>query len=169
MLLLANLVPACASSSPTFLMMYSAYKLNKQGDYIQPWHTHFPDLEPVCCSMSSFNCCFLTYIQISQEAGQVVWYSHLFKNFPQNPVVVLFICLKIHQAVFHSSCSILYCHSAYFTYMQSTSWEMLGWKKHKLESRLSGEISITSLRWHHPYGRKWRRTKEPLDESERRE
>ena len=33
--------------------------------------------------MSSFNCCFLTCIQISQQAGQVVWYSHLFKNFPQ--------------------------------------------------------------------------------------
>ena len=34
-------------------------------------------LEPVCCSMSSSNCCFLTCIQISQEADQVVWYSHL--------------------------------------------------------------------------------------------
>ena len=33
--------------------------------------------------MSSSNCCFLTCIQISQEAGQVVWYSHLLKNFPQ--------------------------------------------------------------------------------------
>ena len=33
--------------------------------------------------MSSSNYCFLTCIQISQEAGQVVWYSHLFKNFPQ--------------------------------------------------------------------------------------
>ena len=43
----------------------------------------FPDLEPVCCSMSSSTCCFLTCIQIFQEAGQVVWYSHLFKNFPQ--------------------------------------------------------------------------------------
>ena len=43
----------------------------------------FPDLEPVCCSMSSSDCCFVTCIQISQEAGQVVWYSHLFKNFPQ--------------------------------------------------------------------------------------
>ena len=40
-------------------------------------------LEPVCCSVSSFNCCFLTCIQVSQEAGQVVWYSHLFQNFPQ--------------------------------------------------------------------------------------
>ena len=33
--------------------------------------------------MSSSNCCFLTYIQISQETGEVVWYSHLLKNFPQ--------------------------------------------------------------------------------------
>ena len=38
----------------------------------------------------------------------------------------------------------VYCHPAYLTYMQSTSWETLGWKKHKLESRLPGEISITS-------------------------
>ena len=38
----------------------------------------------------------------------------------------------------------VYCHPAYFTYMQSISWEMLGQKKHKLESRLPGEISITS-------------------------
>ena len=47
----------------------------------------FPDLEPVCCSMSSSNYCFLTCIQISQEAGRVVWYSHLFKNFPQFVVI----------------------------------------------------------------------------------
>ena len=44
-------------------------------------------MEPVCCSMSSSNCCFLTYIQISQEVGQVVWYSHLFQNFPQFIVI----------------------------------------------------------------------------------
>ena len=37
----AILIPACASSSPAFLMMYSAYKLNKQGDNIQPWDTPF--------------------------------------------------------------------------------------------------------------------------------
>ena len=47
----------------------------------------FPYLEPICCSMSSSNCCFLTCIQISQEAGQVAWYSHLFKIFPQFVVV----------------------------------------------------------------------------------
>ena len=38
----------------------------------------------------------------------------------------------------------VYCHLAYLTYMQSTSWETLGWMKHKLELRLPGEISITS-------------------------
>ena len=45
------------------------------------------NLEPVCCSTSSSNCCFLTCIQISQEAGQVVWYSHLFQNLPQFIVI----------------------------------------------------------------------------------
>ena len=48
----------------------------------------FSYLESVCCSMSSSNCCFLTCIPVSAEAGQVVWYSHLFKNFPQ--------CIVIH-------------------------------------------------------------------------
>ena len=47
----------------------------------------FPDLEPVCGFMFSSNCCFLTCIQISQEAGQVVWYSHFFQNFPQFVVI----------------------------------------------------------------------------------
>src|SRR5574337_1212306 len=47
----------------------------------------FSYLEPVCCSMSSSNCCFLTCIQTSQEAGQVVWYSHPFQNFPQFIVI----------------------------------------------------------------------------------
>ena len=62
----------------------------------------------------------------------------------------------------------VYCHLAYLTYMQSASWEMLGWMKHKLESRLLGEISITSDK-HHLYERTQKRTKEPLDESERTE
>ena len=47
----------------------------------------FPNLEPVHCSMSGSNCCFLTLIHISQEAGKVVWYSYLFKNFPQFVVI----------------------------------------------------------------------------------
>ena len=39
----------------------------------------------------------------------------------------------------------VYCHPAYLTYMQSTSGEMLDWKKHKLESRFLGEISIIDM------------------------
>ena len=46
----------------------------------------FSYLEPVC-SMSSSNCCFLTCIQVSQEAVQVLWYSHPFQNFPQIIVI----------------------------------------------------------------------------------
>ena len=45
---------------------------------------------------------------------------------------------------FKTGQKIVYCHPAYLTYMQSTSFEMLGWMKHKLESRLPEEISITS-------------------------
>ena len=47
----------------------------------------FPYLEPVCCFMSSSYCFFLTCIQVSQEAGQVVWDSHLFQDFPQFIVI----------------------------------------------------------------------------------
>ena len=47
----------------------------------------FSYLEPVCCCMSCSNCCFLTCKQVSQEAGQVVCYSHLFQNFPQFIVI----------------------------------------------------------------------------------
>ena len=64
----------------------------------------------------------------------------------------------------------VFCHPAYLTYMQSISWETRGWKKHKVESRLPGEISITSDMQMTPlYGRKWRGTKEHLDENERAE
>ena len=47
----------------------------------------FLNSAPVRCFMSSSNCGFLTCIQISQEAGQVVWYSHLSQNFPQFIVI----------------------------------------------------------------------------------
>ena len=47
----------------------------------------FPNLEPVHCSMSGSNCCFLTCIQVSQEAGKIVWYFYLFENFPQSAVI----------------------------------------------------------------------------------
>ena len=61
--------------------MYSAYKLTNEGDNIQPWHTPFPIWN------QSVAPCFLTCIQVFQEAGQVVWYSHLLQNFPQYIVI----------------------------------------------------------------------------------
>ena len=79
----AILIPACDSSSLTFHMMYSAQKLNKPGDNIQPWHTPFPIWNQFTVPCSGSNCYFTTCIQISQEAGKVVWYSNLLKNFPQ--------------------------------------------------------------------------------------
>ena len=88
----AILIPACASSSQAVFMMYSAFKLNKQGDNIQPWRTPFPIWNQ---SVSSSNCCFLTCKQISQEPGQVDWYSHLFQNFP-------FYCDTRSQRLWHS-------------------------------------------------------------------
>ena len=65
----------------------------------------------------------------------------------------------------------LYCHPAYLTFMQSTSYKMLGWMKHKLESRLPGEISITSDTQVIPplWQKAIRKAKESLDDSERGE
>ena len=61
----------------------------------------------------------------------------------------------------------VYCHPVYLSYMQSTSCEMPGWTKHKLESRLPGEISVTSdMQMTPPLWQKVKRTKKPLDESE---
>ena len=62
----------------------------------------------------------------------------------------------------------IYCHRTCLTYMQSTSYEMPGWMKHKLESRLPEEISITSdMQMTPPLWQKARGTREPLDEGER--
>ena len=83
----AILTPACASASPAFLMMYSAYKLNKQNDSIQSWHTPFP-----IWNQSVFPCPVL--IVASWPAyrflrRQVRWSGipHLLKNFPQFVVI----------------------------------------------------------------------------------
>ena len=77
----ADLIPACASSSLTFRIMYSAYKLNKQGDSIQPWHTPFQIWNqsvipcPVLTVASWPACRFLK--------RQVKWSGiPLFQNFP---------------------------------------------------------------------------------------
>ena len=73
------LIPACTSSSPAFLMMYSAYKLNKQGDNIQVWCIPFP-----IWNQSVVPCLVLTVAswqaKVSPEASKVVWYSQLFQT-----------------------------------------------------------------------------------------
>ena len=72
-----------SSSSPAFLLMYSAYKLNKQSANIQPWCTPFP-----IWNQSVVPCPVLTvaswhaYRFLKRQVRRV-WYSHLFQNFPQ--------------------------------------------------------------------------------------
>ena len=86
--LLATLIPAWASSSPAFHMMYSAYKLNRQGDNIQPWCTPFPIL-----NQSVVPCLVLTvaswpayrFCRRQERWSDIP--SHLFKNFPQFVVI----------------------------------------------------------------------------------
>ena len=86
MFLLTILIPAGASSSPAFHMMYSAYKLNKRVK-IYSLRYSFRSLEPVHWPMSGSSSCLLTCIQVSQEADDVVSHSHVFKNFPQFVVI----------------------------------------------------------------------------------
>ena len=79
--LLAVLIPVCASSSPAFHMMYSVYKLNKQGDNIQPWRTPFP-----VWNQSVVPCPVLLLLDLHTEfsGGRTgVWSSRLLKNLPQ--------------------------------------------------------------------------------------
>ena len=64
------LIPACDSSSPAFFMMHFARKFNEQVDYNTGVSYCFPSFERVRCSISSSNCCFLTHIHVSQEAGE---------------------------------------------------------------------------------------------------
>ena len=59
----------------------------------------------------------------------------------------------------------VYCHPAYFTSMQSTSWEMLGWVNHKLDPDFPEKYQQPqACRWNHSNGIKWKGTQEPLDE-----
>ena len=79
--LLAILIPPCASSSLAFHMMYCRVTVYSLDVFLyQFWNSPLFHVQV---------CCFLTCIQISQEAGKVIWYSHLLKNFPQ--LVVIYI------------------------------------------------------------------------------
>ena len=79
MFFLPILILAYNSSSPAFLMMLSAYRLNRHGNSI----FSFLNLAPINCSIQCSNCCFLTCTQASQETGKMICYSHFFKSFPQ--------------------------------------------------------------------------------------
>ena len=74
-LLLAVLIPVCASSNPAFHMMYSASKVTMYS------HILLSQLWASPLFMSGSNRCFLSCIQASQETGMMIWYSHVFKNF----------------------------------------------------------------------------------------
>ena len=73
----AMLIPAYASLSPAFHIFNFRWVKYARWHYTALMYC-FPNLESVCCSMSGSDCCFLTCIQLSQEAGHVVWYSRLF-------------------------------------------------------------------------------------------
>ena len=108
----------------------------------------FSYLELVCCSMSSSNCCFPTCIQVSQEVGQVLWYSHLFQNFPQFIVIHTVegfgIFNKAEIDIFlELSCSFddpsdvgnLISDSSAFSKISLNIWKSMGLSRHK---KLSG-------------------------------
>ena len=83
----AILIPACASSSPAFRMMYSAYKLIKQGDNTQPCCTPFPIWNQFVVPCPVLTVASWPAYRFFQEIGKLVWYSHLFQNIPQFTVI----------------------------------------------------------------------------------
>ena len=89
----------------------------------------FPNLEPVHCSMSGSNCCLLTCIQISQEAGEAIWYSHLFKNFPLFVVIHIvkgFSVVKEADVFLEFSCFFLWSNDCWqfdLLFLWEAIWE----------------------------------------------
>ena len=88
------LIPACASSSPEFCMILCIWVKYAGWQYTALTFS-FPNFEPVHWSLSGSNCYFLTCIQVSQETGKVVWYSHLFKNLAQFVVIHTVKCFNV--------------------------------------------------------------------------
>ena len=107
-LLLEILIPTCDLSSSAFCMMCSAYNLNKQGDHIQLWRTSFPVFLLMRCSMSSSNCCFLSYIFWIQVPYLIKDLKIIFFH----PVIVLLLtwwhCLKHWSFIFWCSISLIF-------------------------------------------------------------
>ena len=108
----AVLIPACKSSSSALHMMYSACKLNKHGANFslgiflsQIWTSSFFPYQVFC---------FLSCIQVSREACNVVWYSHLFKNIPQ---FVVIHTVKVFSRVNEAEVDVLFCWNSLAFYM----------------------------------------------------
>ena len=90
------LIPSCASSRPASHMMYTAHKENKQGDNIQSLSTPFSVWNQsvalhLVVTVASWP------VQISQQAGKVVWYSYLLKNFPPFVVITVKEFSKVNE------------------------------------------------------------------------
>ena len=86
MFLLAVLIPACDSSCLAFHMMYSAFKLNKQGDNMEPWHFPFPILNQSVVPSPGLTAASWTAYRCQRRC--IKWNGiHLFKNFPQFVVI----------------------------------------------------------------------------------
>ena len=95
----------------------------------------FSYLEPVCCSMPSSNCGFLTCIQVSQEAGQLVWYSHLFKNFPQ---FVLMHTVKGFSTVNEAEVDFFFWMPCFHCFcMMTICWQFDLWASSNISSNLT--------------------------------
>ena len=78
--------PHCNSPSPAFLSIKVEQARWQQAALL----SSFLDLKPISCSIQGSNCCFLTLLQVSQETGKMVWYSHLSRSFPQFVMIYTF-------------------------------------------------------------------------------
>ena len=103
--LLAILIPAYASSSPAFLMMYSAYKLNKQGDNIQPWCTPFP-----IWNQSVVPCPLGKYLGVEVQGSNAK---------------CMFNFVRYWQIILQSDCSVIASKSAKYEYSLLTFLSIL--------------------------------------------
>jgi len=89
--------------------------------------------------------CFIDYTKASDYVDHnKLWTIFQEMGIPDHLTCLLRNLYAGQEATVRTGCGTTYCHPAYLTSVQSTSREMLGWMKHKLESRLLGEISITS-------------------------
>ena len=146
------LILACSSSSPVFCKMYSAYELNNQGNNMQPWHTpfsifpekHLLQLYWVCKNL--WLCGSQQIVENSERDGNARPSDLLLRNqYASQEATVRNVCgttdyFQIRKGVCQGCILSPHFFNLYAEYIM----RMLGWMKDKLESRLPGEISITS-------------------------